>query len=463
MRRKTISKLLPAILCVCTLAGCGTQNDTKQIETEMVATESIKETTDMMSEVESETVTEPTEIETNTAESSSELETQNQQDISGDIVSTVTQEDIDEYSTKYYISNNKDGKEYIVVSQSVETNRVFENVLELYDNDKVIQTINWETMFISMPVFEDFNLDGYQDIVLNDMEEIDNTKHIVYIWNAESNQYDKLTYDGIIGEYEIISENNEVQIINEYRNEKGKVQETLKWEENSLVLVDEKYIEESTIVENNYIQEVTTSNYTISKSNHTMSDELSSITDKRINIEIPKLSHIEGKEINNKEAIEIINKELELASVGDNKEWLLAQEIRELYGYTVEYNITYATDEVLSLCYYTEIADRRAVANYAQGTTFNPQTGEKIPVEKYTNIDKNLLEEVKNGNLHFGSDAGYDEEFMLGYLESFIDDYLSGNVDVYSCYYLSDNAINLIIPVSYSNSNYFILKIDINN
>ena len=58
MQRKTISKLLPAILCACTLAGCGTQNDTKQMETEMVATESIKETIDIMSEVESETVTE---------------------------------------------------------------------------------------------------------------------------------------------------------------------------------------------------------------------------------------------------------------------------------------------------------------------------------------------------------------------------------------------------------------------
>ena len=84
MKRKIISKILLSILCACTLVGCGAKNDTKQMETEMVATESIKGTTDIMSEVESETVTEIMEDTTleNTDEAENEVKDLTFEDLS---------------------------------------------------------------------------------------------------------------------------------------------------------------------------------------------------------------------------------------------------------------------------------------------------------------------------------------------------------------------------------------------
>lgn len=112
-------------------------------------------------------------------------------------------------------------------------------------------------------------------------------------------------------------------------------------------------------------------------------------------------------------------------------------------------------------CYVKELYDRFLGAHYAEGITLDPQAGEKISVEEYVTIDEHLLEEVKNSRIRFESLPGYDDEFMMGCLEEFIESYTSGNKDQYSCFYLQDDEINLIIPVTYRNANYFLLKIEL--
>ena len=381
-----------------------------------------------------------------------------------EILPTITENMIDEQTREYFISRNKDDKEYRILAKSVETSRAYENTLELYEGEELIQTINWDTMFIDFPVFEDLNLDGYIDMVLYDMESMCNSEHILYIWNTQKSQFEKVIYDGVISRFEIEGDTADIKVINRYRNENGEVQETLKWEGNMLVKVDEHYIEGGDATaeteEDHKIQEVTTSNYTLSKSDHMMSMQLKDITDERITIEFPKFSYHEESVWNNERIQDLINQELELASVGEHITWLLSQDIRELYEYTVEYDITKATDDIISVCYDKELYDRSRGAHYAEGITFNPQTGEKISVEAYVAIDQHLLEGVKSGKICFESWSGYDDEFMLGYLETFIESYSSGNKNQYSCFYLQENVINLIIPVTYGNANYFLLKIE---
>ena len=416
MKRKTVI-LLGALAL--TLAGCS-----GEVAVDSTAeTSEITESTEQVSEIQS----------TEESEESNESQLQTTEDV---LLPEITENVIDEQTKEYSIGRNKDGKEYKILAKSIETNRAYENALELYEGEELLQTIQWDTMFIDFPVFEDLNLDGYIDMVLYDMESMYNSEHILYTWDAQKSQFEK-------------------------------VQETLQWEGNVLVKIDEQYIEggdvttEETIADKEKIQEVTTSNYTLSKSDHTMSTQLKDITDERVMIQLPKFAYNDASAWNNESIQDAINKELELASVGEHIAWLLPQDIRELYEYTVEYDITKATDDVVSVCYVKELYDRSLGAHYAEGITFDPQTGKKISVEEYVTIDEHLLEEVKNDRIRFESLPGYDDEFMMGYLEEFIESYTSGNKDRYSCFYLQDNEINLIIPVTYRNANYFLIKIEL--
>ena len=423
-----------------------------------VAVDSTAETSEITESIEQVSEVQSTEE----SEESNESQMQTTEDA---LLPEIMENVIDEQTKEYSIGRNKDGKEYKILAKSIETSRAYENTIELYDVEELIQTIQWDTMFIDFPVFEDLNLDGYIDMVLYDMESMYNSEHILYTWDAQKSQFEKVLYDGVISRFEI-EDGNDMRIINQYRNENGEVQETLQWEGNALVKIDEQYIEdgdvttEEDIADKEKIQEVTTSNYTLSKSDHTMSTQLKDITDERVTIQFPKFSYNDESAWNNESTQDAINKELELASVGEHIAWLLPQDIRELYEYTVEYDITKATDDVVSVCYVKELYDRSLGAHYAEGITFDPQTGEKISVEEYVTIDEHLLEEVKNGRIRFESLPGYDDEFMMGYLEEFIESYTSGNKDQYSCFYLQDNEINLIIPVTYRNANYFLLKIE---
>ena len=240
MKRKTV--ILIGALAL-TLAGCSKD----AVVDSTAETSEITESTEQVLEVQS----------TEESEESNESQLQTTKDA---LLPEIMENVIDEQTKEYSIGRNKDGKEYKILAKSIETSRAYENTIELYDGEELIQTIQWDTMFIDFPVFEDLNLDGYIDMVLYDMESMYNSEHILYTWDAQKSQFEKVLYDGVISRFEI-EDGNDMRIINQYRNENGEVQETLQWEGNALVKIDEQYIEggdvttEETIADKEKIQE----------------------------------------------------------------------------------------------------------------------------------------------------------------------------------------------------------------
>ena len=185
MKRKTISKLLPAILCACTVAGCSVQSNSKQIDTE--------ETTKLKSEVESEDIT----------ESADSMETITETD---EIISEGVTEKTTEQTTTVTIEGN------LVESESIEKESYTYNI-EIYEtenqeryatiavqkNASTITTLKvendeWGDEFPSasnMINEEDVNFDGRQDILvkLGQFGENADNRYKCYIDNAENLEY----------------------------------------------------------------------------------------------------------------------------------------------------------------------------------------------------------------------------------------------------------------------------------
>lgn len=153
-----------------------------------------------------------------------------------------------------------------------------------------------------------------------------------------------------------------------------------------------------------------------------------------------------------------INHELFMCSMGNSDSFLVGRDGRLLREYTSDYEITKADDELISIKYYRKCLNVYRDNDLCEGITLDIITGEKVALSEFTTLENNLVEQVENGKIQYIS-SWFEWEDVIDSVERFSELYQKGIEDVYSCYYLEKDAINLIIDLMDGNSSYFILRI----
>ena len=155
-----------------------------------------------------------------------------------------------------------------------------------------------------------------------------------------------------------------------------------------------------------------------------------------------------------------------------NIETAINQELFNAIGYTdclsdrdtrllreimMDYEITKADDELISIKYYGTVLDVWHEHDICYGITIDIQTGEKAALSEIMTLEDNLVERVEKGEIEMSSP--YDWEVSVRYIEELYEDYQKGLWDDYTCYYLEEDAVNLVINTMGGNNHYFILRI----
>lgn len=138
-------------------------------------------------------------------------------------------------------------------------------------------------------------------------------------------------------------------------------------------------------------------------------------------------------------------------------DYLSDRDTRLLREIVMDYEITKADDELISIKYYGTVLDVWHENDICYGITIDIQTGEKVALSEIMTLEDNLVERVENGEIEMSSP--YDWEVSVGYIEEFYEDYQKGLRDDYTCYYLEEDAVNLVIDTMRGNNHYFILRI----
>lgn len=135
-------------------------------------------------------------------------------------------------------------------------------------------------------------------------------------------------------------------------------------------------------------------------------------------------------------------------------DYLSDRDTRLLREIMMDYEITKADDELISIKYYGTVLDVWHENDICYGITIDIQTGEKVALSEIMTLEDNLVEQVENGEIEMSSPYG-----SVGYIEEFCEDYQKGLRDDYTCYYLEEDAVNLVIDTMGGNNHYFILRI----
>lgn len=154
-----------------------------------------------------------------------------------------------------------------------------------------------------------------------------------------------------------------------------------------------------------------------------------------------------------------INKALFEQSLMDDDSFLVGRDMRGLVEYHMDYVISKANDYLFSIQYEGQLYSVNHGHNLCSGITIDIQTGERIDLSEIIVLDDTLVEKIKNGQIEYIDSAGYEEEYIIELLEEFLTNYQEGLLDTYSCYFLEDDLVNLIIPMSRGNSNYIVVKV----
>ena len=135
-------------------------------------------------------------------------------------------------------------------------------------------------------------------------------------------------------------------------------------------------------------------------------------------------------------------------------DYLFDRDTRLLREIMMDYEITKADDELISIKYYGTVLDVWHGHDICYGITIDIQTGEKVALSEIMTLEDNLVEQVENGEIEMSSPYG-----SVGLIEEFCEDYQKGLRDDYTCYYLEEDAVNLVINIMGGNNHYFILRI----
>lgn len=184
-------------------------------------------------------------------------------------------------------------------------------------------------------------------------------------------------------------------------------------------------------------------------------------SERNINITFPQIYFSNNYMQYDSEVEKNINKALFEQSLMNDVSFLVGRDMRGLVEYNMDYVITKANEYVFSIQYQGQLYSVNHGNNICSGITIDIRTGERIDLSEVITLDNTLIEKIRNGQIEYIDSAGYEEEFIIELVEEFLTNYQEGLLDTYSCYFLEDGMVNLIIQMSHGNSNYIIVKIPI--
>ncbi|MDL2281266.1 hypothetical protein LJC10_05350 [Selenomonadales bacterium OttesenSCG-928-I06] len=179
-----------------------------------------------------------------------------------------------------------------------------------------------------------------------------------------------------------------------------------------------------------------------------------------------------------------INKKLFYISSNSMKNKLIKRDNRHWNKCIANYEITKAEEDFFSVKYYSLLALGGFESVYLNGATINTKTGDLEKLEKFISVDADIItkikdgsikyhiEKIKNDGIIYRSDTEYKKDFIISEVEKFIANYKENSKAkhpvfcyIYSCYYINEDFINLIVPVQHTDNNgidnntYIILEI----
>lgn len=153
-----------------------------------------------------------------------------------------------------------------------------------------------------------------------------------------------------------------------------------------------------------------------------------------------------------------INKILFDISIENDDSFLVDRNTRELKEYYSDYTITKYDEDTFSIKYYGHVYSISHAREFCYGITINTSTGEMKQISDFISVDAELIKKLENGSIIYDSPPKYEKDFVLEAVTKFIDEY-DTLANKNNMFFIDETSVNLIIPVSYGNSNYIILEI----
>lgn len=266
----------------------------------------------------------------------------------------------------------------------------------------------------------------------------------------------------IVSEVRIGQDNNIEAENNIEKSEQESVEEQVEQEEISEELPVKRVVGEDTSEVGGHETENT--NYALYPSTIVETDPKDkpsqfAIWEKTIEITFPQIYYSnEYGDYHGSEIETAINHDLFLQSIGNDDSFLFGRDARLLRGCTVDYEITKADDALISVKYMEECWNVFRDHSFCWGITLDTITGEKVALSEFITLEDNLVEQVENGEIQYIS-SWFEWEDVIDSVEYFCEFYKKGFEDTYSCYYLEEDVINLVIDLMQGNSAYIILRI----
>ena len=152
-----------------------------------------------------------------------------------------------------------------------------------------------------------------------------------------------------------------------------------------------------------------------------------------------------------------INQALFYLGLRNDDSFLLGRNNRDLWEYRMNYTITMANEELFSIKYYGHMYTIWRAMRFCYGVTINVWTGDVAEISEYVIVNEELLRGIENREIVVHS-SGYDMDYVIELTSNFIMSY-DAMPNKSNYYFLTDNFVNLIVPVPYGNGNYIILEI----
>lgn len=266
----------------------------------------------------------------------------------------------------------------------------------------------------------------------------------------------------IVSEVRNVQDNNIEAENNIEKSEQEKVEEQVEQEEISEEPPVKRVVGEDTSEVGGHETENT--NYalypsTIVETNPKDKPSRFAIWEKTMDITFPQIYYSnEYGDYHGSEIETATNHELFMCSMGNSDSFLVGRDGRLLREYTTDYEITKADDELISIKYYRKCLNVYRDNDFCEGITLDTITGEKVALSEFITLEDNQVEQVENGEIQYIS-SWFEWEDVIDSVECFCEFYKKGFEDTYSCYYLEEDAINLVIDLMQGNSAYIILRI----
>ena len=179
---------------------------------------------------------------------------------------------------------------------------------------------------------------------------------------------------------------------------------------------------------------------------------------KIINIAFPQIYY--GNEHDNfgSEIESGINQEMFLLSINNDDSFLFERDISGLQQCTTDYVITKDDSGIFSIVFTEQLVTTEHTQNSCRGITVEAATGKVFDLSECVTLGTDLVGQVENGTIEFVSEE-YEWSDVSEDVAQFEKDCQAGNVDTAHCYYMEENAVNLIVPLSRESGGYIVLRI----